>query len=113
MPVHLLPRGPTLEQAGGLQRLILRGHTEAVRKVLLAPNGMEVITGSADAAIRVWDMEIGDCVLLLEEHQGPIACLAISTDGQTLVSGSEDSVAIVWDLSSGIWRHKLRGHKKR
>eukprot|EP00803_Ostreobium_quekettii_P003137 evm.model.scf_1157.1 EVM.evm.TU.scf_1157.1 scf_1157:13492-23046(+) len=113
MPVHMLPRRPTLEQAGGLQRLILRGHTEAVKKVVLAPNGMEVITGSSDAAIRVWDMEIGDCVLLLEEHQGPITSISISADGQTLASGSEDTMAIVWDLSSGIWRHKLRGHKKR
>ncbi|CAD7698455.1 unnamed protein product [Ostreobium quekettii] len=113
MPVHMLPRRPTLEQAGGLQRLILRGHSEAVRKVVLAPNGMEVITGSADGAVRVWDMEIGDCVLLLEEHQGPITSVSISADGQTLASGSDDAVAIVWDLSSGIWRHKLRGHKKR
>lgn len=113
MPVHLLPRTPTLEQAGGLQRLILKGHTEGVRKVMLVPNGTEVVTASADGSIRLWDMEIGDCVLFMEEHEAAVTCIAITQDGQTLISGSEDCMAIVFDLPSGVWKHKLRGHSKR
>eukprot|EP00210_Caulerpa_lentillifera_P008913 g8504.t1 len=113
MPVHLLPRTPSLEQAGGLQRLILKGHLGGVHKVELAPNGLEVVTASSDGTIRVWDMEIGDFILKLDDHGGPVSCFALSKDGRTLVSGGEDGIATVYDLPSGIWRHKLTGHTKR
>ena len=113
MPVHLLPKTPSLEQAGGLQRLILKGHTENIIKVELSPNGLEVVTASADGSIRVWDMEIGDFVLKMEDHEGAVTCFALSDDGHVLVSGGEDCMAIVYDLPSGMWRHKLCGHTKR
>lgn len=113
MPVHLLPKTPSLEQAGGLQRLILKGHTGCIHKVQLAPNGLEVVTASSDGSIRVWDMEIGDFVLKMEDHDGPVTCFCLSKDGHILVSGGEDGVATVYDLPSGIWRHKLCGHTKR
>eukprot|EP00210_Caulerpa_lentillifera_P006800 g6499.t1 len=113
MPVHLLPRTPSLEQAGGLQRLILKGHTGGIQKVELAPNGLEVVTVSSDGTLRIWDMEIGDFVLHLENQEGSICCFAVAKDGNTLITGGEHGVATIYDLPSGIWRHKLRGHKKR
>ena len=41
----LLPRSPSLEQAGGLHRMVLRGHTGGIMKVLLTSGGIDVITG--------------------------------------------------------------------
>lgn len=41
----LFTRTPSLEQAGGLQRMTLRGHTGGISKVLLTPGGIDVITG--------------------------------------------------------------------
>jgi hypothetical protein len=35
----------SLEQAGGLQRMTLRGHSAVVHKVMLTPGGIDVITG--------------------------------------------------------------------
>ena len=40
---------PSLDQAGGLQRMTLRGHTGGVQKVLLTPGGVDVITGKSPA----------------------------------------------------------------
>ena len=45
--VCLKTRTPSLEQAGGLQRMALRGHTGGVKKVLLAPGGIDVITSAS------------------------------------------------------------------
>ena len=42
----LFTRTPSLEQAGGLQRMMLRGHTGGISKVLLTPGGIDVITGA-------------------------------------------------------------------
>ena len=41
----LQPRGLSLEQAGGLQRMTLRGHSAGLQKVMLSPTGIDVITG--------------------------------------------------------------------
>ena len=46
MPVGLLPKRATLAQAGGLQRMILRGHTGGITCILLSPAGVDVITGA-------------------------------------------------------------------
>ena len=46
----LFTRTPSLEQAGGLQRMTLRGHTGGISKVLLTPGGIDVITGAAPRA---------------------------------------------------------------
>lgn len=45
MPVCLPTTTPSLDQAGGLQRLALRGHRGAVNKVLLTPSGTDAVTG--------------------------------------------------------------------
>lgn len=41
----LMPRTASLEQAGGLHRMVLRGHTGPIGKVLLTPGGTDVVTG--------------------------------------------------------------------
>ena len=44
--ISLMTSSPSLEQAGGLQRMTLRGHTGGVKKVLVTPGGVDVITGN-------------------------------------------------------------------
>ena len=88
-PPCLFSRGPSLEQAGGLRRLTLRGHAAGIVKVLLTPGGVDVITVSTDGTARVWDMEIGDCVLLLAGHGGPLTDVAVRAPSSTLVSQSK------------------------
>eukprot|EP00891_Asterochloris_glomerata_P002441 jgi/Astpho2/2441/Aster-05689 len=106
----LLPRSPSLEQAGGLHRMVLRGHTGGIMKVLLTSGGIDVITASTDGTARVWDMEIGDCVLMLEGHQGPVTDLAASSDSSILVTASADQTARVWSLEKGQCTAVLAGH---
>lgn len=79
LPRCLVPLTPSLDQAGGLQRLALRGHAGPITRVLLTPSGTDAVTASADGTARVWDLDIGDCVLLLEGHSGPITDMAITS----------------------------------
>jgi hypothetical protein len=51
--VHLVPRSASLQQAGGLHRMTLRGHTATVPKVVISPNGSDVITVSDDGTAQV------------------------------------------------------------
>lgn len=65
---------------------------------------------STDGTARVWDMEIGDCVLMLEGHQGPVTDLAASSDSSILVTASADQTARVWSLEKGQCTAVLAGH---
>lgn len=42
--------------------------------------------------------EIGDCVLMLEGHSGPLKDMAIAANGSVVVTASEDGTARAWDL---------------
>jgi WD40 repeat protein len=97
LPRCLPPLTPSLEQAGGLQRLALRGHASPVTRVLLTPSGTDAVTASSDGTARVWDLDIGDCVLLLEGHAGAITDMAI-TSGAPLVS-----------LGLKLWEYEVSG----
>ena len=101
LPRCLPPLTPSLDQAGGLQRLALRGHTAPVTKVLLTPSGTDAVTASADGTARVWDLDIGDSVLLLEGHAGPITDMAV-TSGGWVVRGIGGGMLWV-DLSPVGW----------
>ena len=58
--------------------------------MLLTSGGVDIITVSTDGTARVWDMEIGDCVLLLAGHGGPLTDVAASADGALLLTGAAD-----------------------
>ncbi|MCJ1428182.1 hypothetical protein MMC29_006090 [Sticta canariensis] len=105
----LQPQGLSLEQAGGTQRMTLRGHTAGLQKVLLSPTGIDVITVAQDSTARVWDMEIGDCVLVMEGHTAPVTGVALA--GTVLLTSSQDSTLRVWDMEQGHCLHTLTGHR--
>lgn len=110
LPCCLMPVTPSLDQAGGLQRLSLRGHRGPVTHVTLTPSGTDALTGSTDGTARVWDLEIGDCVLELEGHAGPVTALAITADGSLTVTASEDGTARAYEMEKGQCLRVLAGH---
>jgi WD40 repeat protein len=57
----------------------------------------------------VWDLEIGDCVLELEGHAGPVTALAITADGSLTVTASEDGTARAYEMEKGQCLRVLAG----
>jgi hypothetical protein len=53
LPPHLLGYTPSLVQAGGMHRMALRGHLGPIRKVVIAPDGKDVLTASDDGTVQV------------------------------------------------------------
>lgn len=49
-------------------------HRSALPPGLVCP-----AAASSDGTARVWDLDIGDCVLMLEGHAGPITDMAITS----------------------------------
>ena len=52
------------------------------------PNGSQVVTGSADKTVKVFDLNNGNVVRTLAGHGDAVRALAITKDGSKIVSGS-------------------------
>lgn len=67
---------------------------------------MELITGSGDTRVRVFDLKDsnagGKPRAVLEGHVSVVRGLGASPDGRWLVSGGRDKVVLVWDLWGGL-----------
>lgn len=91
---------------------ICRGHTDWVRSITFSQDGKMLVSGSDDQTIRLWDVETGTCLSVL---QGPsrVFSVALHPDGNTLASGHQDEIVRVWDWRTEECLHKLTGHMNR
>ena len=69
----------------------LHGHTNYVTCVAYSPDGNQIVSGSQDKTIRVWNATTGQCVAgPFKGHTQKVTSVAYSPDGHQIVSGSAD-----------------------
>lgn len=61
-----------------------------------APFGT-MVTSALDDTVRVWDLNLGRCIGLLEGHQASVRCLQVEEN--IVATGSMDASIRLWDLS--------------
>ena len=101
----------------------IKGHTGAVTSLALSeahgstPDGenrravgRRIVSGSADDTVRVWDLETGAQIKVLNGHSDTVRSVAISLDGRWIVSGADDNTARIWSADTFELVHKLEGH---
>ena len=69
---------------GGVKRVVLEGHTEAIYCIAFSPNGELLAPGSGDNSVRMWDVKTGNELFFSLEHNREVHSVAFSTDGATL-----------------------------
>ncbi|CCA76475.1 hypothetical protein PIIN_10468, partial [Serendipita indica DSM 11827] len=80
----------------------LRGHESGVNSVEFSPDGSQIVSGSDDNTIRLWDAATGQAVgEPLRGHEGWVLAVAFSPDGSQIVSGSYDKTIRLWDVATG------------
>ena len=91
-----------------LMRLV--GHDYGVAAAAFAPEGALLASGGFDRAIKIWDVDRGECRADLTGHVGWVAALAFSPTEPLLASGSHDRTIRLWDAETGGVRAVLEGH---
>jgi len=98
-------------QAGGADAptpRTLSGHSQAVT-CLARLSDTQVLSGSADGTLRVWDVGEGNAIRQIN-HGQPVVDVAVSGDGQLWASASIEGKNIkVWNAADGAMVRELRG----
>jgi WD40 repeat protein len=74
----------------------LKGHADYVSDVAFSPDNKTLASGSADKAVKLWDVPTRQELATLKGHDDEVTSVAFSPDGKTLASGSVDKTVKLW-----------------
>jgi WD40 repeat protein len=89
----------------------IEAHGDWVRCLSFTPDGTQLVSGSFDKTIKLWQVESGKLVHTFTDSLKGVFALAVSPDGKLLASGSWDETIALWNLESGTCIQNLTQHQ--
>lgn len=71
---------------------------EFIFSIALSPDGTVLAAGYQDGTVRLWNMDTGEQLTVLEGHKDRVVSLAFSPDGTLLASGGTDGTVRLWGV---------------
>lgn len=82
-------------------RLVFTGHEGRAYRFDLSADGTRVLSGGADATVRLWDVGAGAELQRFDSHTDEVNEVVFSPDERLAASASRDKTIRVWDVQTG------------
>jgi WD40 repeat protein len=86
------------------------GHADSIEACAWSPDGTQVLSGSEDCTLKVWDARTGEEVRTLAGHRDTVYACAWSPCGAKILSCSRDGTLKIWDVRGEVLQ-TLVGHR--
>ena len=82
------------------RKFSLYGHTESIFSISISSNNDNIISGSYDTTIRLWNLHTKTCIAIFKGHFSPILSVKFSPLSHYFASGGCDKTARLWSINS-------------
>jgi WD40 repeat protein len=89
-----------LDLLSGQQTLHFSGHP-GYGVMSIAWSGNNILSGSADRSLKLWNSTSGAAIRAFAGHTGPVESVALDSGGTLALSGSDDGTMKLWAVASG------------
>lgn len=90
------------------QIFALTGHSNTVTSIATQASDPQIITGSSDSTVKLWDLAAGKSITTLTHHKKSVRALALHPKEFTFVSAST-GVLKQWSCPKGNFIQNLEG----
>jgi WD40 repeat protein/serine/threonine protein kinase len=95
---------------GAWESHVLQGHRASITAVDFSLDGRRLVSAARDRAVRIWDVQTGECERIIKGHEDTIYSVHVSRDGRNLLTASKDQTLKLWSLTSGKCLQTFQGH---
>src|SRR5205814_8020420 len=81
----------------------LKGHSASIRSVAFSPDSKQVVSGSNNKTVQLWDAATGALLQTLKGYSGSVSSVAFSPDGKLLQTLRVSSDWVVEGISNILW----------
>jgi eukaryotic-like serine/threonine-protein kinase len=103
-----------VEDRPGKALRTLAGHKSMISALRSSTDGVQLLSGSHDKTMRLWDIASGRENQTFNGHKSPVTAVAFGLPGSMLAaSGSSSGLVRLFSISSGKIQKLLEGHRSR
>ena len=73
---------------------------ESCRLQFVRRHRPQVVSGSGDRTLKLWDLEGGRCLFTFAAHKASLKCVDVDWASRRALSGAADGSLLVWDLDT-------------
>ncbi|MGW1295414.1 protein kinase domain-containing protein [Streptomyces sp. NPDC002533] len=89
----------------------LHAHERGLHAVDVSGDGRVAVTAGSDRTARLWDLDSGACVRVLDGHSHhTVQSVRLSADGRYVLTGCQDGTVRLWRTEDGACLRVLEGH---